>query len=80
MADSKETSSVTLGELKKIFKDYRVKVQEDDCERLFNFFASANTLNYVKLLKSLTVLLCYIVGKYEPAPQQCSGKGVLCFG
>jgi len=57
MADSKDTGYVTLNEMKKIFKDYRIKIREDENERLFDIFNSgADKLNYKELLKSLIVI------------------------
>jgi Ca2+-binding EF-hand superfamily protein len=56
MIDGKDTGYVTLNEMKKVFKDYRIKAREDDSEQLFDMFSSgAGKVNYKELLKRLIV-------------------------
>ena len=62
MADTKGTECVNLETLKRIFKDYRMKISERECEEIFTSFLSEHerTMNYVYML-SPAIVFSYII-------------------
>ena len=59
MADNDGSGCVRFGELKRTFKDYRMRLSDEDCEKLFNMFEAKDgkTANYEELLSVLIVFL-----------------------